>query len=119
MVAPKIAARSNAEAAILTKMITAHVNDQGIVLRFSSLTENFSPETWEKLLDELKSEYLPGFYQIDKRMYVASGGGPQIDALPAALRVVIYFTPKTVDRSEAVGILSRYNVTVHDLGSTA
>jgi hypothetical protein len=44
-------------------MITAHVNEMGIVLRYSP-TENLSRDDWEKLLDELKSHYIPSFYQF-------------------------------------------------------
>jgi len=36
-------------------MITAHVNEMGIVLRFGSMADNLSPEAWDSLLDELKS----------------------------------------------------------------
>jgi hypothetical protein len=38
-------------------MITAHVNEQGIVLTFRH-RDNLSQEQWEALLDELKSQHL-------------------------------------------------------------
>ena len=94
-------------------MITAHVNEQGIILRFDSLSENLSPDGWEQLLDELKSHYIPSFYQYEKRMHVDFGGDS------GKMRVVIYFTPKTVTMDEAVAILKRRNINVVDLRKRA
>lgn len=89
-------------------MITAHVNEIGIILRFDSPADNLSGEAWEELLDELKSHYIPSFYQRGKRMHV--------DASPEGkLRAVIYFTPQTVTMNEAIGILKRRNIKVFDV----
>lgn len=55
-------------------MIQAHVNESGIVLRFNSFgPDNLAPEEWKSLLDELKSHYIPGFYQHGKRLHVDFG----------------------------------------------
>jgi hypothetical protein len=70
-------------------MVTAHVNEMGIVMRFDSPADNLSREAWEALLDELKSHHIPSLYQYGKRMHVdASAEGK--------LRAVIYFTAQTV-----------------------
>jgi hypothetical protein len=90
-------------------MITAHVNDQGIVLRFDSPADNLSPEAWNQLLDELKSHYIPSFYQYNKRMHVDVGGDPP------KIRAVIYFTDKTVTLDEAIPILKKRNIAVFDV----
>jgi hypothetical protein len=89
-------------------MITAHVNEQGIVLRLSRLSDNLSHDDWEKLLNELKSHYIPSFYQYGKRLYV------ELDP-NAGMRVVIYFTDKTVTMDEAIPILKKRNFEVHDV----
>lgn len=98
-------------------MVTAHVNEQGIVLRFDSLLENLSPDGWEQLLDELKSHYIPSFYQYGKRLHVdfegVKGGGEN------KLRAVIYFTPKTVTIDEAIAILRKRNIEVFDVRKNA
>lgn len=89
-------------------MITAHVNEMGIVLRFDALADNLSGVTWETLLDELKSHYIPSFYQYGKRMHV--------DASPEGkLRAVIYLTPQTVTMDEAIAILKKRNINVFDV----
>jgi hypothetical protein len=89
-------------------MITAHVNQMGIVLRFDSPADNLSPAAWEALLDELKSHYIPSFYQYGKRLHVdASPGGK--------LRAVIYFTSQTVTLDDAIAILKKRNITVFDV----
>jgi len=49
-------------------MMTAHVNEMGIVLRFEAPGDNLSSDAWESLLDELKSHYIPSFYQYGKRI---------------------------------------------------
>jgi hypothetical protein len=90
-------------------MITAHVNEMGIVLRFDSLSDNLSPEAWDQLLNELKSHYIPSFYQYGKRLHVDVGGDPP------RTRAVIYFTDKTVTLDEAVSILKKRNITVLDV----
>jgi hypothetical protein len=89
-------------------MITAHVNEQGIVLRYS-LADQPSPKAWDDLLDELKSHYIPSFYQYNKRMHVDVGGSPP------GIRVVIYFTDKTVSMDEAIAILKKRNITVYNV----
>jgi hypothetical protein len=90
-------------------MITAHVNEMGIVLRFRSVTDNLSPADWEKLLDQLKSHYLPSFYPRDKRCAV------DFDVKTGQIRVVIYFTGKTVTLDESIPILQRWKMEVHDV----
>jgi len=66
-------------------MITANVNDMGIVLMFDSPADNLTPEGWEALLDELKSHFIPNFYQYGKRLHV--------DVSPEGKhRAVIYLT---------------------------
>jgi hypothetical protein len=94
-------------------MITAHVNEQGIVIRFDSVSENFSHDEWEALLDELKSHYIPSFYQYEKRMHVDFGGES------GKMRAVIYFTPKTVTMDEAIAILKKRNIAVYDVRKNA
>lgn len=89
-------------------MITAHVNEQGIVLRFP-LAENLGHDDWEKLLDELKSHYIPSFYQNGKRAYVDSAGSD------GKTRVVVYFTSKTVTMDQAISILKKWNFEVFDV----
>jgi len=88
-------------------MITAHVNAMGIVMRFDSLVDNLSKEGWEALLDELKSHYIPSFYQYEKRLHV------EVTA-EGKLRAVIYFTPQTVTMDEAIAILKNYQINVVD-----
>jgi len=89
-------------------MIKAHVNEMGIVMRFDSPADNLSREAWEALLDELKSHYIPSFYQYGKRLHV--------DASPEGkLRAVIYLTPQTVTMDEAIAILKKRNITVFDV----
>ncbi|HEV2380548.1 MAG TPA: hypothetical protein VG206_12230 [Terriglobia bacterium] len=89
-------------------MITAHVNEMGIVLRFDSLADNLSREAWEALLDELKSHYIPSFYQNGKRLHVdVSAEGK--------LRAVIYFTPQMVTMDDAITILKKWNIKVFDV----
>ena len=78
------------------EMIKAHVNEMGIVMRFDSMADNLSSDQWTTLLDQLKSHYIPSFYQLGKRMHVdfsAEGGG---------MRAVVYFTPQTVSMDEAI-----------------
>ena len=65
-------------------MITAHVNEMGIVMRFDTVADNLSPKAWETLLDELKSHYIPSFYQHEKRMHVDFGGVK--DGVPGLMR---------------------------------
>jgi hypothetical protein len=96
-----------------SKMITAHVNELGIVLRLSRLSDNLSHDDWEKLLDELKSHYIPSFYQSGKRLHV------DLDANTNQMRVVIYFTGSTVTMDEAIAILKKWNFEVHDVRGTS
>jgi hypothetical protein len=88
-------------------MITAHVNQMGIVLRFAP-SDNLSHEKWEALLDELKSHYIPSFYQYGKRSHVDSTDSGKT-------RVVIYFTPRTVTVDKAIAILKKWNIQVFDV----
>lgn len=89
-------------------MITAHVNEMGIVMRFDAPGDNLSREAWEELLDELKSHYIPSFYQSGKRMHV--------DASPEGkVRAVIYLTPQTVTMNDAIAILKKRNIKVFDV----
>jgi hypothetical protein len=88
-------------------MMTAHVNERGIVLRFS-MADNLSPAGWETLLDELKSHYIPSFYQRGKRIHV--------DVSPEGqTRAVIYFTSHTVTMDEAIAILKKHHIQVFDV----
>ena len=89
-------------------MITAHVNEMGIVIRFDSPAENLSKDTWESLLNKLKSHYIPSFYQYDKRVHVDVTHEGKI-------RAVIYFTPQTVTMDEAIPILKERGITVFDV----
>jgi hypothetical protein len=89
-------------------MITARVNERGIVLTFDSPRDNFSGDGWEALLDELKSHYIPSFYQYGKRSHVDVNS-------EGKLRAVIYFTPQTVSIGTAIGILKRRNINVLDV----
>jgi hypothetical protein len=93
-------------------MITAHVNEQGIVMRFDSPAHNLSSDEWESLLDELKSHYIPSFYQYGKRLHV------DVNA-EGKLRAVVYFTPQTVTMDEAIAILKRRNINVADVPKIA
>jgi hypothetical protein len=89
-------------------MITAHVNEMGIVIRFDSFADNLSPQAWDTLLDELRSHYIPSFYQYGKRLHV--------DVSPEGkLRAVIYFTPQTVTMDEAIAILKKRKIAVFDV----
>jgi hypothetical protein len=89
-------------------MITAHVNEMGIVLRFGSIADNFSHEAWDSLLNELKSHPIPSFYQNGKRLHLDWAG-------EGMLRAVIYFTPQTVTMDEAIPILEARGITVTDV----
>jgi hypothetical protein len=72
------------------------------------MADNLSNAQWKALLDELKSQYIPSFYQYGKRMHVdfnAQGGG---------MRAVVYFTPRTVSMDEAVRVLRKRGIEVFD-----
>jgi hypothetical protein len=91
------------------EMIKAHVNEMGIVMRFDSPADNLSSDQWTTLLDQLKSHYIPSFYQLGKRLHVdfnAEGGG---------MRAVIYFTPQTVSMEDAIRILKQRGMQVFDV----
>lgn len=90
------------------KMITAHVNEMGIVLRFDAPGDNLSHEAWEALLDELKSHYIPSFYPYGKRLHVDATRDGRV-------RAVIYFTPQTVTMDDAIAILKKRNIEVFDV----
>jgi len=89
------------------KPITAHVNEMGIVLRFNPAS-GLTHGEWEKLLDELRSHYIPSFYQYGKRLHVDVSTEGQ-------MRAVIYFTPQTVTMDEAIAILKKWNIEVFDV----
>jgi hypothetical protein len=92
------------------EMIKAHVNEMGIVMRFDSPVDNLSSEAWESLLNELKSHYIPSFYQYGKRLHVdVSAEGK--------LRAVVYFTPQTVSMDDAIKILKKRGMEVFDVRS--
>jgi hypothetical protein len=77
-------------------------------MRFDSMADNLSSDQWTTLLDQLKSHYIPSFYQLGKRMHVdfsAAGGG---------MRAVVYLTPQTVSMDEAVRILRQRGMQVFD-----
>jgi hypothetical protein len=88
-------------------MMTAHVNEMGIVLRFSP-ADNPSREGWDSLLDALKSHFIPSFYQRGKRLHIDVSAEGQI-------RAVIYFTPQTVTIEEAIPILQQRGIKVFDV----
>ncbi|HKC01384.1 MAG TPA: hypothetical protein VKD23_21550 [Terriglobales bacterium] len=88
--------------------MTAHVNEMGIVLRFYP-ANNLTHDEWERLLDELRSHYIPSFYQYGKRLHV------DISPPEGQMRAVIYFTPQTVAMEEAIAILQRWNIQVFDV----
>jgi hypothetical protein len=87
--------------------MTAHVNERGIVLRFKPAS-NLTHDEWERLLNELRSHYIPSFYQTGKRLHVDVSADGQ-------MRAVIYFTPQTVTVDEAIAILKRWQIEVHDV----
>jgi len=89
-------------------MITAHVNEMGIVLRLDAPADNLSSEGWEALLDELKSHYIPSFYPYGKRLHADATRDGRV-------RVVIYFTPQTVTIDDAIAILKKRNIKVFDV----
>jgi hypothetical protein len=90
-------------------MIRAYVNERGIVLQFDSLADKLPTAEMEVLLDELKSHYIPSFYQYGKRCYVDFLGRGE-------LRIVIYFTSETVTMDEAIAVLKkRSNIEVLDV----
>jgi len=72
------------------------------------MADNFSPEAWDSLLDELKSHPIPSFYQAGKRLHIDWAG-------KGMLRAVIYFTPQTVTMDEAIPILKERGITVFDV----
>ena len=82
-------------------------------MRFDTVADNLSPKAWETLLDELKSHYIPSFYQHEKRMHVDFGGVK--DGVPGLMRAVIYFTPNTVTLDEAITILKKRDIEVLDV----
>jgi hypothetical protein len=88
-------------------MITAQVNEMGIVMRLDAPSDNLSHDGWEELLNELKSHYIPSFYGYGKRMHVDASSTGQI-------RAVIYFTDKTVTMEQAIPILKKRNIKVVD-----
>jgi hypothetical protein len=88
-------------------MITAHVNEMGIVLRLDAPSDNLSRDGWESLLDELKSHHIPSFYGYGKRMHVDVSETGQI-------RAVIYFTSDTVTIDQAIPILKKRSIRVFD-----
>jgi hypothetical protein len=87
-------------------MMTAHVNREGIVLRFS-VEDNLPTQQWEILLDQLNSVYLPSFYPTGKRLVVMPEG--------AITKAVIYLTSDTVTLDQAIDILHHWNIEVHDV----
>lgn len=92
------------------RKMTAHVNQMGIVLRFGGAS-GLNKDEWEQLLDELRSHYIPSFYQKNKRLHVDVSAEGQ-------MRAVIYFTPQTVSMDEAMAILKKWNIEVFDVRET-
>mgnify|MGYP001602649576 CR=1 FL=1 len=84
----------------------AHANDHAIVIHFLP-SEEPSSEEWENLLDQLKSVNIPGYYEAGRRMRVL------IDP-EEKMRVLIFLTPETVSVDDALDILRRWNIEVHD-----
>ena len=80
----------------------------GIVLTLDSPLDNPSADAWNALLDALKSQYIPSFYQYGKRMHV--------DVSPEGRpRALVYFTSNTVSVDEAIAILKKFNISVADV----
>jgi hypothetical protein len=77
-------------------------------LRLDSPADNLTRAAWDALLDELKSHYIPSFYQYGKRLHV------DVTA-EGKTRVVIYFTPQTATMDEAIAILKKRNIKVFDV----
>jgi len=88
--------------------MTGHVNEQGIVFRGHNPVI-YTGLWWNSLLDELKSQHLPGLYPAGARMMTDNSG------LGGAMRSVVYFTPDTVGIDEAIQILTRHGVEVYDV----
>jgi hypothetical protein len=88
-------------------MKTAHVNEAGINLRYG-VGENLPSEAWEKMLDQLRSEHIPGQYPLGKRSILSPGLSPDIT------RMTIYFTPKMVTINEAKEILHHWGFEVYE-----
>lgn len=88
-------------------MRTAHVNEAGIVLRYE-FSENLTPQDWETMLDQLKSQHLPSLYQHGKRMHVAP------DPSGKCIVGTIYLTPQMVKIDSACDILHHWGFDVHD-----
>ena len=87
--------------------MTAHVNSQGIVLRFDA-ADNLPSQQWEIMLDQLKSEHTPSLYANGRRSHVS------IESGTGKTQVVIYFTSKTVAVDQAKDILHNWGIDVHD-----
>jgi hypothetical protein len=81
------------------------VNKAGINLRYDA-GENLSSQAWEMLLNQLRSEHIPGQYRLGKRSTVSPGLSPDIT------RMTIYFTPKMVTINEAKEILHHWGFEV-------
>ena len=87
--------------------MTAHVTKDQVVLTFE-MAENLPPERWEMLLDELKSEHIPGLYQNGKRSHASFERGT------GKTRVVIYLTSWTVAADMARATLQKWNIDLVD-----
>lgn len=88
-------------------MMTAHVNEEAIVLRFESV-DNLSHQGWEILLDQLRSEHIPSLYRNGKRSHAS------FEARTGKTLVVIYFTPKMVTVPQAKDILMQMGIDVQE-----
>jgi hypothetical protein len=88
-------------------MKTAHVNEQAAVLRFDAI-ENLTPQAWEILLDELRSQHIPSYYQKGKRAHAS------IESVTGKTIVTVYLTPQTVTMDDAIAILHHRGFEVHD-----
>lgn len=88
-------------------MITAHVNELGIVFRGHNPIDQ-PIAWWESLLDELKAHHVPSLHPTGKRMSVDVSAGGKV-------RAVVHFTPSTVGIDEAIKILEKRGVEVHDV----
>jgi hypothetical protein len=88
-------------------MLTAHVNEIGIVLR--GFHPQQTPEWWESLLDELKAHHIPGLNPTGKRMTLDAGGPG------GSIRGIINFSPNTVTMDESIPILEKHGIQVYDV----
>jgi hypothetical protein len=92
-------------------MMTAHVNKEEVVLRFEAAS-NLPRQQWEMLLDQLRSEHIPGLYQTGRRSHA------DIEPGTGMTRVTIYLTPKTATVNQAKDVLLHWGIEVPEDGES-